>query len=262
MKPWFNFKNINSKDMGISIQKLPPRTKPEKRGEMITIPGRNGFLFESEDAYNGKKLELECTFLPPDNMTSAQMDELIMQILVWLDGDGELVFSDYPNYYYEAKVINEIPLERLFKRYRRFLLVFDVQPFAKSVTLTTRQLNVTGTSTVNVTSYYDVSPKMTLNARGNVSVGINGTVMNFKNLDKNIIIDTELMNCVDANGNNMNNYMVGDFPNLKVGNNTVTITKESSATFTSLKFEYRSLWLWLESTIRMKQTSRIMELES
>ena len=215
MKPWFKFKNINSKDMGISILKLPPRTKPEKRGEMITIPGRNGFLFESEDAYNGKKL----------------------------DGDGKLVFSDYPNYYYEAKVINEIPLERLFKRYRRFLLVFDVQPFAKAVTLTTSQLNATGTFTINVSSYYDVNPKMTLNARGNVSIGINNTVMNFKDLDKNIIIDTELMNCTDANGNNMNNYMVGDFPSLKAGNNTVTITPENSATFTSLKFEYRSLWL-------------------
>ena len=56
MKPYFIYKEKNSRDMGISILKLPPRIKPERRGEIINVPGRDGFLFESDDAYNNKTI--------------------------------------------------------------------------------------------------------------------------------------------------------------------------------------------------------------
>ena len=85
MKPYFIFKGKNSREMGISLLKLPPRIKPERRGELITVPGRDGFLFESEDAFNGKTLEIECTFLPPDGKSKDEIDALIREILVLLD---------------------------------------------------------------------------------------------------------------------------------------------------------------------------------
>lgn len=249
MKPWFNFKNINSRDKGLSILKLPPRIKPEIRGEMITIPGRDGFLFESEDAYNGKTLEIECTFLPPDNKTPQQIDTMIKEILVWLDGDGKLIFSDYPDYYYDAKVINAIPIERLFKRYRRFMLAFEVQPFAKSNNVITENIvagstqNVVVSTHLNITSYYKVKPILTLTGEGNIDISINNNIIHLSNLDRKIIIDTEMMNCVDEEGDNMNSYMTGDFPTLEPGDNEFLITPLSNASFVSLKVEYRSLWL-------------------
>ena len=104
--------------MGISILKFPPRIKPTRRGEMITVPGRDGFLFESEDAYSSKTLEIECTFIPQNNKTQEEVDALIMDILVWLDGNGKLVFSDYPNYYYEATIINST-----------FFKIFEIRKF-------------------------------------------------------------------------------------------------------------------------------------
>ena len=243
MKPYFIYKNINSRDMGLSILKIPPRTKPTRRGEMITIPGRDGFLFESEDAYNGKTLELECTFLPPENLSQKEIDALIMQIIVWLDGSGELIFSDYPNYYYEATIINEIPIERLFKRYRRFLLSFEVQPFSKHIQLTSVKKSTTSKQTISVSSYYDIKPKVNLQATGNIEIKINEQSIHFIDLDTDIIIDSEYMNVTDTNGNNMNNHMVGDFPVLKPGNNTIQVICESPSTFKSMTIEYRSLWL-------------------
>ena len=76
MKPFFIYKGVNSREMGISILKLPPRIKPEHRGEMITVPGRDGFLFESDDAYNNKTLEIECTFLPPEGKSKEEIDKM------------------------------------------------------------------------------------------------------------------------------------------------------------------------------------------
>lgn len=243
MKPYFIYKNINSRDMGISILKLPPRVKPERRGEMITIPGRDGFLFESEDAYNGKTLEIECTFLPPDNLSDAQIDELVMSIIVWLDGSGKLIFSDYLNYYYEATIVNAIPIERLFKRYRRFIIEFEVQPFSKKTEVTEIETRTVGTHNISVGSYYDVKPITSINASGNVDIRINNQSMRLINLDREIIIDSEFMNVIDTNGNNMNNHIVGEFPILKPGSNEIEIICEEGSTFTSMEIEYRGLWL-------------------
>lgn len=243
MKPYFVYKGINSREMGISILKLPPRIKPERRGEIINVPGRNGFLFESDDAYNGKTLEIECTFIPPEGHTQKEIDKLIMDILVWLDGNGDLVFSDYPDYYYEAKIINAIPIERLFKRYRRFIIAFEVQPFSKSIISQKVDKTTLTEETISVDTYYETPLKVNLEATGSVEIHINDTIMHFDNLEVPIIIDGELMNVSDGNGANKNNLMTGNFPKLKPGSNTISILCESPSTFTKMTIEYRSLWL-------------------
>lgn len=243
MKPYFIYKEKNSRDMGISILKLPPRIKPERRGEIINVPGRDGFLFESDDAYNNKTLEIECTFIPPEGNTQNQIDAMIMDILVWLDGNGKLIFSDYPGYYYEATIINSIPIERLFKRYRRFMLSFEVQPFSKSLIPSQIEKQTLEEEIFNVKTYYETSLKINLQATGNIEIHINDNIMHFNDIEKPLVIDGELMNVTDELGVNMNNHMVGDFLKLKPGNNTISIICDDDSSFNGLILEYRSLWL-------------------
>jgi phage-related protein len=243
MKPYFIYKEKNSRDMGISILKLPPRIKPERRGEIINVPGRDGFLFESDDAYNNKTLEIECTFIPPEGNTQNQIDAMIMDILVWLDGNGKLIFSDYPGYYYEATIINSIPIERLFKRYRRFMVSFEVQPFSKSLIPSQIEKQTLEEEIFNVKTYYETSLKINLQATGNIEIHINDNIMHFNDIESPLVIDGELMNVTDELGVNMNNHMVGDFPKLKPGNNTISIICDDDSSFNGLILEYRSLWL-------------------
>ena len=237
MKPYFIFKDKNSKEMGISILKLSPRIKPEQRGEIIQIPGRDGFLFESDNAYNHKTIEIECTLLDTSNSQN------VMELPIWLDGSGKLIFSDYPDYYYEARIINSIPIERLLKRYKRFLIVFEVQPFSKKIETTRIEKSTLNEETINVLTYYDTSYKMILNATGNIEIHINDTIIHFNDLDRKVIIDGELMNVTDEVGNNLNNKMLGDFPKLKPGQNTISILCEDDSTFTDLVIEYKGLWI-------------------
>lgn len=243
MKPYFIYKEKNSRDMGISILKLPPRIKPERRDEIINVPGRDGFLFESDDAYNNKTLEIECTFIPPEGNTQNQIDAMIMDILVWLDGNGKLIFSDYPGYYYEATIINSIPIERLFKRYRRFIVSFEVQPFSKSLIPSQIEKQTLEEEIFNVKTYYETSLKINLQATGNIEIHINDNIMHFNDIESPLVIDGELMNVTDELGVNMNNHMVGDFPKLKPGNNTISIICDDDSSFEGLILEYRSLWL-------------------
>lgn len=243
MKPYFIYKEKNSRDMGISILKLPPRIKPERRGEIINVPGRDGFLFESDEAYNNKTLEIECTFIPPEGNTQNQIDAMIMDILVWLDGNGKLILSDYPGYYYEATIINSIPIERLFKRYRRFMVSFEVQPFSKSLIPSQIEKQTLEEEIFNVKTYYETSLKINLQATGNIEIHINDNIMHFNDIESPLVIDGELMNVTDELGVNMNNHMVGDFPKLKPGNNTISIICDDDSSFNGLILEYRSLWL-------------------
>ncbi len=243
MKPYFIYKGKNSRDMGISMLKLPPRIKPERRGEIINVPGRDGFLFESDEAYNSKNFEIECTFIPPEGYTQKEIDTLIMSILVWLDGSGDLIFSDYPNYYYDATIINAIPIERLFKRYRRFIVAFEVQPFSKSLLPSSVAKLTCSEETISVATYYDTPIKINLEATGNIEIHINNEIMHFENVEVPLVIDGELMNVTDEHGANMNNLMVGAFPKLKPGDNTISVLCEEPSVFTKMTIEYRSLWL-------------------
>lgn len=243
MKPFFIYKGIDSREMGISILKLPPRIKPERRGEIINVPGRDGFLFESDDAYNSKTLEIECTFLPPEDKKQEEIDKLIMEMLVWLDGSGELIFSDYLDYFYEATIINAIPVERLFKRYRRFIITFEVQPFSKKCEWTILDKTTMEEEVVNVSTYYNTPLIIELEANGNVEIHINNTIMHFNNLKSCIVIDGELFNVTDENGVNMNNSMIGDFAIFKPGDNTISVVCDETSSFSKLSIKYRSLWL-------------------
>ena len=111
--------------------------------------------------------------------------------------------------------------------------------------------------TISVETYYETPLKVNLEATGNVEIHINGTIMHFDNLSVPIVIDGELMNVSDGNGNNLNSLMTGDYPKLKPGNNVISVLCEESSTFTNMEIEYRSFWL--DYMIKKKQTSNTME---
>lgn len=240
MKPHFIWKNKSSLEYKIIINKIPPRIKPQLRGETIEIPGRNGSLFESEEVYNSKALEIECTLIPANE---EETERIMMELPIWLDGFDKLILSDYPEYYYEAKIINVIPIERLFKRYRKFPLIFEVQPFSK--TLQENEINKTTTQEeiFNINSYYPVSPILEVIGSGNITIYINNQVIHLKDIINKIIIDCEFMNAIDEGGMNVNNKVNG-LPLVIIGPECNTrIILESGSIFESLKIKYRGLWI-------------------
>lgn len=240
MKPHFIWKNKSSLEYKLIINKIPPRIKPQLRGETIEIPGRNGSLFESEEVYNSKSIEIECTLI---STNEEETERIMMELPIWLDGFSKLILSDYPEYYYEAKIINVIPIERLFKRYRKFPLTFEIQPFSK--TLQEYEINKTTTQEeiFNINSYYPVSPILEVVGSGNITIYINNQPLYFKDIINKIVIDCEFMNAIDESGINVNNKVNG-LPFVINGPECNTrIILENDSTFESLKIKYRGLWI-------------------
>ena len=67
----------------------------------------------------------------------------------------------------------------------------------------------------------DSEPYMKIYGNGDATLTINDKTIKFNDIDRYIEIDTELMNCFKDNIN-QNNRMIGEFPVLKSGENSVT----------------------------------------
>lgn len=232
---YFIWNGTNSTTKKVGVKVLPPRFKPAERVELITVPGRNGYITQSEGVYESMTITVECWL---------KQDADIYDVINWLKGSGALIFSDDTNKMYEATIVNAIPFERVLKQWREFVIQFELQPFCKGITLQSTTITsptLTGSKTVG--GNINTEPIITLTGTGNFIITINGKAISLINVVGSIVIDSALYNCTESNGTiNANNKMSGEFPVLVPGNNTISIAIDSGA-FTTLKLEYYDKWL-------------------
>lgn len=232
---YFIWNSTDNRTKNIILNKFPDRNKASKRVEKITVPGRNGFLTQSDGTYEPVTLSVECTL-----KAGANIDDVVN----WLDGTGMLTFSDDLNKEYEATIINAIPLTTVLKRYRSFIITFDCQPFLKGKTLNTVTItSPTLTASKTVAGNRSINPIMTLTGTGSFDITVNSKIIHLVNVETSIVLDSEMMNATESSGTvNANSKMSGDFPILKSGANTISIAVVSGS-FTTLVTTYYDRYL-------------------
>lgn len=108
---------------GLIIQELAPISKPLQRTQVETIDGRDGDIITplGYAAYNKKiKIGLYGTFD-------------INEIIAYFATEGQVVFSNEPDKYYNYQIVDQIDYERLV-RYKVATVTMHVQPFKYSAT--------------------------------------------------------------------------------------------------------------------------------
>lgn len=103
---------------GLVISELPPITKPQMRVTETVIDGVDGSVIE-EVGYSPYDRPLLVGITP-----QANIDEVIK----FFSGKGDVVFSNEPDKYYKAHIVNQIDYTRLV-RFRTATVTFRVQPF-------------------------------------------------------------------------------------------------------------------------------------
>ena len=114
---WINGQSSQDID-GLLIQELPPITKPAIRTNVETIDGRDGDVVRKlgYSAYTKKaKIGLYGSY---------DVDKVIE----FFNQDGEVVFSNEPDKYYNFQILEQIDYERLM-RFKQAEIPFRVQPF-------------------------------------------------------------------------------------------------------------------------------------
>ncbi|WP_251861974.1 distal tail protein Dit [Clostridium sp. Marseille-Q2269] len=263
-KSWFIWKDVNSLDLGIIVNKLPSIIKSEKNIERIEVVGRNGFLTQDYNTYKSCVKSVECTIRNLDN---------IDHICSWLNGNGYVIFSNEEDKLYKATIINQIPIDKIARTYHNFIIQFECQPFKydrysspiikiteNNVTRNSKvihplaTLNYTGGNLVEVNklpvinesnSMEIINPGtvesasvITIYGYGNIDLNINNNIINLTNIQNHITIDSEIMDCY-RDGQLFNNYMKGEFPTFKLGINKISWMGKIQ------RLEIKPNWRWL-----------------
>lgn len=227
------WKNKSSKDIkGLIITNTPPITKPKMKVNKVEIDGRDGDIIEKVgyESYT-KNVGIGLT-------RNFDIDEIIK----YFTGDGELILSDEPDKVYIASIYDDVDYERLLQM-RKATIKFHVQPFKYLKDESKVSLNVTTQTSVQVTNkgLEFSKPILMLEGSGTVEIAVNGI-----NIFKYTFPSDEMKVTIDSlkeeayfDGVYKNRNMLGEFPKLEVGKNTISWT----GTLTKIEIQPKSRWL-------------------
>ena len=227
---WFKFKGKDSRDFGVLIYGAPQRTKPERRVERITIPGRNGELTQDEDTYEPYTISMQC---------STRGSERLDEIVTWLNGTGELILATDPDKVYKASIYNKIAISDVIYLYNSFLVQFRVHPFKYSVKAFGDTKELTTPTKIKSRGTVYSEPIITVYGSGDITLTINEKNFPLYGVDGSITIDSEMMEVFKGNTNQNSKYGAVEFPRLEVGENEISWTGNVE------KVEIHPKWRWL-----------------
>jgi len=221
---YFIFKEIQSDDMGIIVQNLPPITKPPKRYNINEVDGSSKSKIDVL-GYKAYEINIPIGFKGAD----------IQNVDDWLDGSGRLVLSNEPEKYYDAYILNQVDYEKAI-RFRTANVPFFVQPYKHS----TEDEETTSRTLINQGNT-ECLPLITITGSGQIIVNINGiAVCTLLSVNGYITLDSEEQEATKGTLP-QNRLMVGTFPELLPGENLITFG--GTGTVTEVKTIVRSRWL-------------------
>lgn len=211
---YFIINNECSLDYGIVVKELPSITIPKKRVEEVSVLGRDGILTVSDGTYDPitKKCKVYYNGENPDELTTFLRD-------------GEVIFSNFLDRFYNMQIVSEIPIDEIFKNieygdWYEFSITFRCQPFGYSTDNYEMIINDKNTCIYNYATYYS-KPIITVFGSGDINILIDEQQITLKDVDDYITIDSVKMRSYKEL-ENQNTKKIGKFPVLKIGENNIT----------------------------------------
>lgn len=213
------FNNICSEELGIIVVEGPPEVLAQEEYEEIIIEGRNGTLIENKGTFPN----IEKSFILTTIDLDQDIDLMIEKIKMWLFNikDNKLLYAIPNRYNIVKKVVIEEDIKTTFEEYGDFKIKFLCEPFyynllEKDITITEK-----GTKFYNKGDF-NSNPKIVIYGTGDLQLTINDTTVQINNVDERVLLDSKLFLCLDKDNNNKSIDMIGNFPTLDIGENTIT----------------------------------------
>lgn len=228
----FNFMGKDSyEDFGIVVEKRPIIPKPQRNIQYLDVPGRSGSLKVDDATYKDIIIPISCGFR---DKNVADMADIVK---TWLDsGEGPLILSNQTDKYYLAHVSDQLDISQELRVFGQFLVNFRCKPFKYAVNNGVVTL-VTPGAVINMSSM-DSRPVIKIYGAGAIDLTINNATFHLTNVIDYVTVDSVLMDAY-KDTQLMNNNMIGEFPKLQVGTNTISWVGSVS------KIELTPNWMWL-----------------
>jgi predicted phage tail component-like protein len=211
-------------NFGIYLSEKPALPRAERNFRYTEIEGKHGSLTEDIKTYKDIKIELNCWMLNTD-IPNNVLDNLNN----WLNGEGGiLTFSYLSNKYFKVKEIKDHAIKESSGIFGEFEVTLICEPFRYLTSgLNTTTLTTTPT-TINNIGTLESKPYIKVYGDGNITLIINGLNVVLNNVVSYLEIDSEMEEVFV--GTNLVDQMLGEFPVLKVGSNSIswsggTVTK-------------------------------------
>lgn len=222
---WFSFKGIRNDAVNLDVRMLAPPTRPHpaRKGNLTDVPGRDGKLFQDENAYDRILVSLPCATTDNSNIDA---------INAWLTGEGDLIFGDEPNRAYHARITKEFSRSNRAPRLRgqSFTPTFDCEPYRYSA-IPAADIDTydSGDQIINPGTVAS-APLIQVLGNGNGTLMIGGNTLIFDNLSSSITVDCDAK-IAYTGGSSASNPMVlatqkvtGEWPMIEPGTNYVAFT--------------------------------------
>ena len=213
---WFNFLDKNCNNFGIVVEKYPSLFIPVKSFEKVNIAGNDKAEYRA-GTYEPITLSIECYL-------KDRSPQKIREISKWLNSksEGKLIIGNHPNFYYNARIINAIPINKVINLFGRFVIQFECEPFVYSL----EEEVITITSNTEIENKGITISKPIYKVYGsNATLKVNNKEFNIYSINDYVEIDTELMECY-KNNVSMNTNVNGNYTDLwlKEGKNIIEIS--------------------------------------
>ena len=210
MLDWFEWNGVRSTVYGIHVSEQPPITFPAERSTFTNVPGKSGSLttLEGPEVYDDIILSATCFIQDTTNINT---------LATWLKGSGTVTFANRQGGFYYARIVNQIPLEKVLRGnpYRSFVVNFRCKPFfylsgVQNITLTTSGNFITNPGAVAS------EPTITVNGSGDITLMVGMTIVELEDIDSKIVLDSELQEAYKGT-HSRNSKMSGEFPTIPSG---------------------------------------------
>ena len=196
------------------------------------IKGRHGSLTKK---YGFKDIPLPVNFTMHGNSFKPIFRRAKMHLL----NAKTLIFDDDNEVFYKVKSVQIETAENQILKFGEFTVIFILDPFQYEID---NPIETITQQTTIINEGYESQPIMTVHANGTGKIYVNDIPITIQNINGTITIDSEMMNAYRiASGyvTNLNNHMVGDFPILAHGNNTIRFDGDIT------KIDLIKNWRWV-----------------
>ena len=199
-------------------------TAPEMQKDTVSINGLNYELLHNYGAYKLKSIDTEIYIIrDSEESINNEINYIRTKLIDTLDYK-KIVFSDRSDEVFEG-FVDDFIVEKITHKVYKINILFKVKPF-KYCHESYYKLTLTTGETINNPLYYYSEPYIKLYGNGDITLTINSETITFNNVVDYIEINSELLECF-KDDESCNDKMVGKFPKLLPGENTIVFTGAS-----------------------------------
>jgi phage-related protein len=206
---------ISSEDVGVGVEHYPNIPIPARRQTLLPVPGRNGGILITEDAFDNVIMNYDIYIKEAANM--AVVTRSVLQWLLY-PGYQELVDSYDTGVTRYAFFDTTDPIESTLNRFGRVTLAFNCKPQRYITEALTPELY---TAPLDNPTLNEARPLIVCHGSGTGTLTVGNNTVNL--LDCEIVLDCENQQAY-YDGTNMNDKMEGEFPVLPIGTTGISYT--------------------------------------